>query len=540
LNVNLTAGVAGFETGMKKATGLLSKFRSSIGSVSGFLAGTGLTAGLLGIAKSTAGVGASLDDMSIRTGIAVEQLSALSYAAKFGDVSMQEITRAIGRMQKALVMTPDVFEKLGVNIEAMNAASPEKQLGMLADAIDRLPDPAQKTAAAMSIFGKAGQQLLPLFVGGSNGILRFTEEARRLGIVLSQEDVYAARDFDDSLDKLSLAVAGLKNRIGVELAPTLKSLADRIVTITPAIAQWIKDYGELLIVTAKLTTALIGLTATVVILTRAINALRVAFALLTASSLLGWIAKAGKLFGMIPGILRVIVREAKFVWLILLAVFSPSARIFRGILALSFALGGLAGTFIKQMLGVEKAVDRVGDKLILAGNRFQKLRDKSISTAGVFNPQPVEALRNRALGLAPVPVPEREKTFRQLLGEQKLKKLFGGIGDAGGVVGNLFSGITGRFGAAGGVLNNLLGRATNALAQNSPLKLGLSTQAPDLIEAGSSAAFQLGRNNEDNAQQKTAENTKQSRDALRDILVNIQQGLKTTLEGVSSIESFAG
>lgn len=249
LNVNLTASIAQFNKNMQSASKRISdlgatftKFGSSM-SIFG-----GAVTGALGLAVNKfAETGDALDEMSTRTGIATESLSALTYAASFSSISMDQIGSAIGKMQRNLVESPKKFEELGINLEKFAKLKPEEQMAQLADAINRLPTAAQKTAAAMGVFGKSGAELLPFLAEGSEGINRLTKEAGNLGLVMDSRTAKAAAAMDDAMTRASSTIGALVVRIGAALAPTLTRLLDKIMAVTPVIVDWVNANSELVI-----------------------------------------------------------------------------------------------------------------------------------------------------------------------------------------------------------------------------------------------------------------------------------------------------
>jgi hypothetical protein len=89
-----------------------------------------------------------------------------------------------------------------------------------------MPAGIEKNAAAMDLFGKSGQQLIPFLDQGSAGIERLREEARALGIVLDEETVGAGADLGDSLTKLQRSAGALRNLIAGPLLVPLRKLVD--------------------------------------------------------------------------------------------------------------------------------------------------------------------------------------------------------------------------------------------------------------------------------------------------------------------------
>lgn len=85
---------------------------------------------------------------------------------------------------------------------------------------------AMGAALAMQIFGKSAQELNPLIAQGSAGIEELTEEAKRMGAVMSEDSLNALGKFDDSIQRLKAGSAAAKNMLGTVLLPQLQVLAD--------------------------------------------------------------------------------------------------------------------------------------------------------------------------------------------------------------------------------------------------------------------------------------------------------------------------
>ena len=62
-----------------------------------------------------------------------------------------------------------------------------------------MEDGAGKTALAIKLFGKSGADLIPLLNQGRAGIKELTDEAAKLGIVISTETAAKAEQFNDTL-----------------------------------------------------------------------------------------------------------------------------------------------------------------------------------------------------------------------------------------------------------------------------------------------------------------------------------------------------
>lgn len=249
--------------------------------------GQGLTnigAGLVGIGAAVltplilaatffASSGAALDDMSGRTGVAAEQLSALSYAAGQSGTSIEELEGGLAKMGKKIVETGEagkgaieLVEGLTVSLADLAGKTPDQQMLVFADAIAGIEDPGKRTAAVMEVFGKSGTKLLPLFADGAAGIKKLTTQAKELGVVMSEKDIKAAAGLDDAWATLTDQGKALSNMFGAAIAPALTDLLTASQPIIAGIIKWIDQNRQLVVTVAAVAAACVGIgTALVVV-----------------------------------------------------------------------------------------------------------------------------------------------------------------------------------------------------------------------------------------------------------------------------------
>lgn len=248
VELKITADGSGVAKGVAVAQGALAKLQTQIGaleatsakafSFSG-LAGIGLSAtaaaaALVAVTKAAADYGDQLDNMSQRTGVAVEDLAKLQYAAKLSDTSAEALGKGLGNLSKLMAgaaaggaESGKMFEKFGVDLRNTDGTvrATSDVLFELADVFSAMPDGPEKTALAMDLFGKKmGQELIPLLNQGSAGLKAMGDEAERLGLVLSAEQAKAAADFNDNLDRLGQLSKSVGVSIGNSMIPWLNKM----------------------------------------------------------------------------------------------------------------------------------------------------------------------------------------------------------------------------------------------------------------------------------------------------------------------------
>lgn len=244
----LTAGVNAASGSMKKLQADVASLRSGMGSLVA-IQGTQLFASVVsgaasaarsmaGLVVSTSEVVSSQNDLAGRLGLTYGELAGLSYAGSLVGVSMEQIGGAMTRAQVAFANAANgsktaqaAFARLGLSVAELNGMSAEQQFEAIAQAISQLPTEAERAAAAVQIFGRAGAQLLPLFAGGAAGIQQAREEAERFGLTLTNAQSGNIDAMGDSFDKAKAAITGVIQQVVAYLAPAIENVTTQFTNL---------------------------------------------------------------------------------------------------------------------------------------------------------------------------------------------------------------------------------------------------------------------------------------------------------------------
>ena len=195
--------------------------------------GYGLTQLILPVAET----GEELNKLAQKTGVSVEALSALKYAAELSDVTTEGLTKGLKHLSTALFDTKVKGDEGGAALKALGVAAmdsagqirpTEAVLLDLADKFAAMPDGAEKAALAVKLFGKEGLNMIPMLNQGREGLTGMMEEAKRLGLVMSEDAAQASEAFNDNLKRLHAVTEGLQRQIGAAVIPVLADLTERM------------------------------------------------------------------------------------------------------------------------------------------------------------------------------------------------------------------------------------------------------------------------------------------------------------------------
>lgn len=233
LVLDLSANVARLQADMGRASHVanreLSKISKAAGTVRNVLGGIGVgisVGGIARFAKSALDMADQLNAVSKRTGIAVEQLSALKFSAEQSGASFDALVPGLERFEKNLA---------AAGISGLETIS---MLLGLADQFAATEDPAKKLELAMRAFGRsAGPQMVEFLSQGREAIEAQMRAAQESGRVLSGEAAAAADEFNGALGNLgqqalTAALALGEGGLLPSLTDGVKALGDFASAIT--------------------------------------------------------------------------------------------------------------------------------------------------------------------------------------------------------------------------------------------------------------------------------------------------------------------
>lgn len=215
------------------AAGMIPSLTGSAAAIAGIGgAAVATTAAMGALMQRTMDFTGRVDDLRQITGLTNETIQSLQLGAQLAGQSFEAVSQTAVIFQRRLQEAQegnkdlaDTFRTLGIDLQGDVDTAFRQTL----ERLNGMSDGAQKTAVAIDLFGRSGAALLPVInqVGGSfDGLV---QRAKELGIVLSEQDIKAANDFQDSIDILTLKIEGLGRRIATSLLPRLQQIATAFI-----------------------------------------------------------------------------------------------------------------------------------------------------------------------------------------------------------------------------------------------------------------------------------------------------------------------
>ena len=230
-----------FKKAVGDAEGGLNKFKAGSGAIfdtvaanAGMFAVAGVAAfGKFALSGVSAFATLALESgkFSDATGLAVEDASRWKEVSGDLGIGSDEIQTAIGKMNKTLGTSPQLFKNLGIEVEKTKDGATDVN-GTFLNVIERLKgikDPAEKARVATQLLGKGWQSMAELINVGSvelEASLRSVSSSQ----VISADELRMAKEYRASMDDLGDSVKDLKLAAGQDLIPALAKGADLLAS----------------------------------------------------------------------------------------------------------------------------------------------------------------------------------------------------------------------------------------------------------------------------------------------------------------------
>lgn len=240
-----TAQLKNYEGELKKSKISLEQFGNAAQTVADKTKVLSAAAAAFGAAMVTNAYksGQAADDLNTlakQTGFSTEELQKMQYAADRIDVSFDTMTGSIKKLTSKMSSGSEVFETLGVNIYDAN--------GNMRDATDvwydsiealsQIENETERDAVSMELFGKSAMDMAGIVDDGGAALREFGQEAEEAGLILDQDALDSANEFNDAMDKMKATVQQALLKSGATLTKVLLPALEKISAAVKKVSSW--------------------------------------------------------------------------------------------------------------------------------------------------------------------------------------------------------------------------------------------------------------------------------------------------------------
>ncbi len=221
-------------------TDRLNAMSSSLRSVARYAA-TALAA-LGGLIVAAAKLGGEIQDNANKAGVSYKtyqimanQFQLLTGSSEDYVSAMSAVNTLMGQIAKGNTAKAEkALSAVGLTLEDIKGMGSEEIFSVIMERLAAIPDEAERSAAAIAVFGNAGSAVAIVAGTAADELERMDDEFVRNSL-LSDETVDKAGQMDDRMDQLKARFKTVAVEIGTALAPALESIARIAEKIAPII-----------------------------------------------------------------------------------------------------------------------------------------------------------------------------------------------------------------------------------------------------------------------------------------------------------------
>jgi len=198
-------------------------------------------------------VGKEVIKLQRYTGGTAEEMSKLRFAAEETGVSTDTLAAGMGKMQKSAAAGSKAFADLGISVNDASGHTKDSTALFMetAQKISEMGNGTAKTAETMAIFGRGGMALLPMLNKGKEGLGAFAEEAQKMGLVLTGDNLVAIKANVMAHREFDASVKGMQVQLGQYLYPALTAISTGMTELVLIVSTYLKpafkSFGDALV-----------------------------------------------------------------------------------------------------------------------------------------------------------------------------------------------------------------------------------------------------------------------------------------------------
>lgn len=209
----------------------------------GIAAGVGAgAAAITGMANKAAEATDRVDKMSSQVGLSREGFQEWDYILSQNGASIDSMKTGFKTLADRAAeagegagIGAEAFEKLGLDLDEVAQMSQEELFEETVKALQGMEEGSERAALANDLLGRSGQDLAPLLNQGADSIDELKQNAKDLGLVMSDDAIDAGVEFTDTMDDLKRSFGTAATQVGVTLMPMIQDFADWIIQNMPEI-----------------------------------------------------------------------------------------------------------------------------------------------------------------------------------------------------------------------------------------------------------------------------------------------------------------
>lgn len=187
-------------------------------------AAVGITGAVVKGSSDLAAYGDNIDKMSQKMGISAQGYQEWEAVMQHSGTSMETMKSSMKTLANAVEKSNDSFERIGISLEDLGNMSNEEIFNATIAGLQNVENETERTYIAGQLLGKGATELGALLNTSAEDTQAMKDRVHELGGVMSDEAVKNAAAFQDNLQDLQTAFAGVGRGLISELLPGMNEI----------------------------------------------------------------------------------------------------------------------------------------------------------------------------------------------------------------------------------------------------------------------------------------------------------------------------
>lgn len=160
-----------------------------------------VTKAVIKLATESMNYADKVSDLAAQYGVTTDAISEMQYIAEQSSTSVEGLTSSMTMLYMRAKQDGEAFKQLGVSVkdEQGNFKSMDELFWETAGALNNIENEGEKSAVMLDLFGRSAMSVGEVLRKSTDEINTMRQEAHDLGIVMGEETVQFASDFNDKM-----------------------------------------------------------------------------------------------------------------------------------------------------------------------------------------------------------------------------------------------------------------------------------------------------------------------------------------------------
>lgn len=147
-----------------------------------------------------------IGNLAAKYGVTTDAISEMQYIADQSSTSIEGLTSSMTMLYNRAKQDSAVFRELGVSVKDVNGdyKTMDELFWETVGALNDIENEGEKSALMLDLFGRSAMSVGEVVRKSSDEIAQMRREAHELGVVLEEETIKYASDFNDTIARLKL------------------------------------------------------------------------------------------------------------------------------------------------------------------------------------------------------------------------------------------------------------------------------------------------------------------------------------------------